>query len=154
MSQPNHELLLASRSARLSAVLLDALILVPVTFLVLFLSGIWEFDTLQESEFTTRDGITLFAAYSLLFFAFNGYLLVKQGQTIGKRIVGTKIVTVEGVLPSGASLIFLRYLIPEAISMVPVAGWLFMWVNVLFVFRQDRRCLHDHLAATYVVDAK
>ncbi len=154
MNRPNHKLLLASRNARLSGALLDIVILVPPALLILFLTGVWEVNTSANEGFSIIEDMIGFAVCFLLFFACNGYLLVKQGQTINKRIVGTRIVTIEGAVPSGTSLVFLRYLIPQAIGIVPVAGWLFMSANCFFVFRQDHRCLHDHIAGTFVVDAK
>ena len=40
-----------------------------------------------------------------------------------------------------------------AITAIPVAGGIFALADLLFIFREDRRCLHDHIAGTRVVRA-
>ena len=38
--------------------------------------------------------------------------------------------------------------------MIPVLGPLFSLVNVCFIFREDRRCIHDLIAGTQVVNGQ
>jgi uncharacterized RDD family membrane protein YckC len=89
-----------------------------------------------------------------IFLAFNGYLLAKHGQTIGKRLVRTRIVSIkdDSILPFGR-VVGLRYLPLWIIGQVPLLGPLISLIDSLFIFRKDRRCLHDHLAGTRVVTA-
>ena len=47
----------------------------------------------------------------------------------------------------------LRVVVIQGIASIPVVGGLFALVDVLFIFGERRRCLHDHLAGTIVVDA-
>ena len=88
-----------------------------------------------------------------VFFLLNGYFLVQRGQTIGKMIVSTKIVNKKGKTPSPLDIIGKRYLIPSLIYAVPIVGQVFSLVNALFIFKEDKRCVHDHIAGTYVVEA-
>jgi len=48
---------------------------------------------------------------------------------------------------------FLRTVVPGAIAFVPYVGAVSPLVDVAFILRSDRRCLHDHLAGTIVVTA-
>lgn len=76
------------------------------------------------------------------------YLLSSFGQTIGKRMLGIRIVRNDGSRASLGRIFLLRILVPAAIN----AGCgLFGLVDALFIFAADRRCVHDHLADTKVV---
>lgn len=89
-----------------------------------------------------------------LFTAANGYLLTTAGQTIGKRWLEIRIVdAATGRVPSLARLLGLRYAVMEFVYQVPVVGGVLNLIDVLMIFRNDRRCLHDHLAGTKVVKA-
>jgi uncharacterized RDD family membrane protein YckC len=48
-------------------------------------------------------------------------------------------------------LLGLRYLPVQLITNVPLAGPVLNLVNVLMIFRGDRRCGHDLIAGTRVV---
>jgi len=37
------------------------------------------------------------------------------------------------------------------VSLIPYAGSFVALLDVLFIFRRDQRCIHDHLAGTVVV---
>ena len=47
--------------------------------------------------------------------------------------------------------VFLRNWVPKLIGSVPYLGMLFSLIDSLFIFRDDRRCIHDHIAGTRVV---
>jgi hypothetical protein len=36
--------------------------------------------------------------------------------------------------------------------MVPCVGGLFPWIDALYIFGEERRCLHDLMAGTKVLD--
>ena len=82
------------------------------------------------------------------------YLLCTQGQTVGKRLVGVRIVR----YPDGSRLgfvhaFFLRSVVTVLLSAIPLLGGLFALVDVLCIFQADQRCLHDQIAGTMVVQA-
>ena len=81
----------------------------------------------------------------------NGYLLANYGQTIGKRIARTRIVTMDGKRPTLVQLLVYRYFAIQALSLIPFAGFAIQTLNVLQIFNKDRRCIHDHLAGTKVI---
>jgi uncharacterized RDD family membrane protein YckC len=119
----------------------------------LVLSGIFD-----ESSDASEMNIYLAALSGLLFLAlglFQLVMLATRGQSIGKRLLGMRIVTYpEGQSPGGVKTILLRGVVPAVIGMIPVLGPLFSLVNVCFIFREDRRCIHDLIAGTQVVNGQ
>ncbi len=98
-----------------------------------------------------RRGVVLgFIGFILL----NGYYLKKDSQTIGKRIVGIRIVDMDNQILTLGKILVLRYLLIRIAAMIPFAGGLYGFVDMLFIFRQNRRCLHDLIAGTKVVKVK
>jgi uncharacterized RDD family membrane protein YckC len=87
-----------------------------------------------------------------VFLTLNGYLLYTRGQTIGKVVVKTKIVDMGGKIPSFARLVLLRYLTPMLVGAIPIIGGIFGILNPLFIFGKERRCVHDYMAGTRVVN--
>ena len=80
------------------------------------------------------------------------YLLSAHGQTIGKKLVGVRIVKQETEENGGfLTNIVMRSILPGIIGSIPFLGLFFSIVNLLFIFREDRRCLHDLIAGTIVV---
>jgi len=98
-------------------------------------------------------GIGLILLAVLVLAGLQIYLLVTRSQTIGKFIVKTQIVDFESGQPAGFLKSFVvRSFVNGLIGAIPVAGPFYSIVDVLFIFRADRRCLHDLLASTSVVD--
>jgi len=91
--------------------------------------------------------VTIISLGLFIFLFLNAYLLYKQGQTLGKKIVGTRIVDMNGNIPNFGNLIFFRYLS----LFVPLFGIVF-FIGLLFIFGEQRRCLHDYLAGTQVIN--
>ena len=143
---------LASRWKRLGGALIDAIIELAILFPVMIIMGIWE-ESLRGEGLTLSQQAVYFAIALAVFLALNGYLLYTKGQTIGKTVVKTKIVDLSGNLPPFGKLLVLRYLIPWLIAAIPIVGGLFELVNVLFIFGSERRCVHDYIAGTRVINA-
>jgi uncharacterized RDD family membrane protein YckC len=82
------------------------------------------------------------------------YYLSKYSQTIGKRILKMQIVRIEDGQPAGFGNGFiLRTLCNNVIGglLFFTAGAYFV-IDACFIFRDDRRCIHDLIAKTKVVD--
>ena len=79
--------------------------------------------------------------------------LYKYGQSIGKRVMKIRIVRNDATRASLPRLLFLRILVPSFIGAIPFIGRIFSLVDACFIFRDDRRCIHDILADTVVVKA-
>lgn len=97
--------------------------------------------------------------YGLLFLswlvvgAFQWYFIVRDGQTLGKKVAGTRIITMSGDLPGFGAGVGLRLWVPTVISMVPCVGPLFSLIDLIMVFPDPHRMLHDMIAGTIVVNA-
>ena len=145
-------LALAGRGLRLVGAIIDGVIAMVVTFPLMFVFGVWETAIVNGLSFGQLVMVGLMGAG--IFMLIHGYLLAKHGQTVGKHLVGTRIVSVTDgkILPFGR-VIALRYLPLWVISQVPILGALFSLADALFVFRDDRRCVHDLIAGTKVVGA-
>ncbi len=78
-------------------------------------------------------------------------LITKTGQTLGKRFVGIKIV-LKDTLENGGFVVNVlkRGLLNGLLSLVP--GYFLL--DSLLIFREDRRCLHDMIAGTCVIQAE
>lgn len=90
----------------------------------------------------------------IIFFVLHGFLLQQYGQTIGKRIMGIAIVTLDNQKPAFMLLIVQRYLSQWIMGMVPVIGIFLRLADILAIYRADRRCIHDHIAKTKVIDLR
>ena len=140
----------ATRLQRLGASMLDGIIIMLVTMPAMYFTG--GFDGVSE-------GVQPSLAYSLaigalglfVFLIVNGKLLINNGQTIGKKILGIKIVDLNGELPTVKRNLLKRYAVYFIPGQIPIAGQLFSIVNILFIFGKQKRCLHDHIAGTKVV---
>ncbi len=83
----------------------------------------------------------------------NWVMISQSGQSIGKKIVGTRIVRLDGTLPGFGFGVAMRNWVPGFISNIPYLGFVFAIANILFIFGNERRCIHDYIAGTRVVEA-
>lgn len=149
---PNESGQLAGRGIRLGGAIIDGLLAMAIIFPVMFMSGYW--DRAMMGEESIMDAALIAGVGVIAFLVLQGYLLANYGQTIGKRILGTRIVSVEddNILPFG-KVISLRYLPIWLVSVIPILGPIVSLVDPIFIFREDRRCIHDLIAGTKVVVA-
>ncbi len=148
--EPNQ---LASRGKRLAAAVVDIFIFFPLVVLVAQPLGLINIsDPAKMQDFNLDQSIKLFIIGQVLFLLVQGYLLHTQGQTIGKKLLKIRIVSLDDKLLGIGQLYFVRYLTFSLIAQIPIIGALISMVNVLFIFGQDRRCLHDRLAGTKVIE--
>jgi uncharacterized RDD family membrane protein YckC len=144
---------LAGRGERLGAAVIDTLLLLVLFLPLMFVGGY--FERLQSTSVPLVDALVTDLLWQILGFAvfllLQGYPLYMKGQTWGKRILGIRIIGVDGRPLPFVRLVSLRYLPLHLIGIVPFAGQLLSIVNVLLIFRADHRCGHDLLAGTIVV---
>ena len=50
-----------------------------------------------------------------------------------------------------STVLLKRYLPMSAVSLIPILGGLLAIIDVLFIFRKDKRCVHDLIAGSKVV---
>ena len=144
---------LASRKLRFIGSIVDAVAQMVVGIPLFIFSGSWE--RVRAGEVSFDDTLLLTLGGMTVFLLLNGYLLATAGQTIGKRMVGTRIVNVSDErIPKFLTLVGARYGSTWLMSLIPGVGNLYGFVDVLLAFRDDRRCLHDLIAGTKVVNAE
>ena len=106
----------------------------------------------MEANTTVVDDVVLQLTGIVIFLAVHGYLLAKNGQTVGKKLLSIRVVSHStGQILSFGAITTKRILPIWLVAMVPVVGGIIAIVNVLFIFRKDRRCLHDLIADSEVV---
>jgi uncharacterized RDD family membrane protein YckC len=76
-----------------------------------------------------------------------------HGQTIGKRILGIKVVRKNGSRASLGRIFWLRNIVNGLPGMIPFFGDLYLLADHLVIFGEARQCLHDKIADTIVVKA-
>jgi uncharacterized RDD family membrane protein YckC len=137
------EIVLAPRLSRLLASLIDSLTFLP-GYLIVFLE---QLITESTGTFTVIGYVFMIGVFIL-----QCVLLSRDGQTIGKKMLRIRIVNTDtekngGFVPN----VLLRYLLNGLISWLTCS--IYGFVDVLFIFRGDRRCLHDFIAGTHVIEA-
>jgi uncharacterized RDD family membrane protein YckC len=148
---------LASLGQRLGAALIDVVIILAVVSPVTYLGGYFSMamDAAMSGQQVPIADQLLWGGVGIgIFYLIQGYPLVASGQTWGKRVLKIKIVDLQGQKPSFWRFAGRRYLPMQLANMIPVLGGLIAIVNVLLIFRSDRRCGHDLIAGTRVVLAR
>ena len=76
-----------------------------------------------------------------------------RGQTIGKLVLGMRIVDLAGGKADFGKILLLRELPVWLANILPLVGVVYGVLDAIFIFRSDKRCLHDMIADTIVVIA-
>lgn len=84
----------------------------------------------------------------------NIYWLHRYGQSVGKRILGLRIVCADGTRAALGRIFWRRMLVPGLIEAVPLAGWVFSFADAITIFTDTRQTLHDRIAGTIVIDLR
>jgi len=94
--------------------------------------------------------------FALVYFLYEGFQLDRFGRTLGKRLVGLRVVRVADGGPIGGSIAWTRAGVYTLPAIVPCLGTLFWLVNVLWQFWDQpwHQCLHDKAARTTVIQAR
>ena len=144
---------LASRLYRCLGSISDGLVQLLVIGPIIYFTGIWDALMQGSGDINLTTSIGLFIAGELIFLALQGWLLFNRQQTIGKAILNMRIVGMEQDNVPAGKLYGLRYLVFHVLAQLPGVN-LIMIVDPLLIFRSDRRCLHDHLAGTRVIQTQ
>lgn len=141
---------LASRWARLGAAFIDGIIAMLIAVAILIpMYGTNSLVTLSRTPWHLAGGL---AIDYLIYMGLQSWFLYNSSQTLGKIVLGLRIVR-----PDNSHAEFGRLLARLAImtlnGIIPYIGKLFGFVDVLFIFGGQRRCLHDLIVDTIVVTA-
>ena len=141
---------LANRGKRLLARIIDALIIfIPLGVILGFAFGGYDYDT-------TMRGFWQDLVATLVYFAYEGYMLTTRGQTLGKMAMHIRVAILDnGAIPAG-QVGWTRAAVYSLPPIVPCCGAVFWLVNVLWCLwdRPYHQCLHDKAARTVVVEAE
>jgi uncharacterized RDD family membrane protein YckC len=150
---------LASRWVRLGGRLLDSLIII-----LAMVPGILVFIPLAVAADRGGPGagaqvgaffsIVVMFGGAIAVVIVNWVMISNSGQSIGKKIVGTRIVKIDTGEPPGFLYgVVLREWVISLIGAIPYLGACINFIGILLIFGEERRCLHDYIASTRVVVA-
>jgi len=166
MTTIKNETLLAERSQRFYAFVIDSLFSFSISFLIPIIFSILSFN----SNFL----LALFSFFIVV--SIQGYLLINTGQSIGKRLMKIRIVDAVTLgLPSIRKVFLIRYIlvwqIPNLLSLfliqeedlilnsssdfsspenlISLVAFIVL-AQTLLIFKTDRRCGHDLISGTIV----
>lgn len=144
---------LANRWDRFFGRIVDLTAVIAICVPIVFIARSAQLITL-ELPFSISQNILFLFIGQIVFLTLNGYLLAKKGQTIGKKMFSIRVLSNSGdQVISFSRLYFLRYLLIDLIVRIPLVGTIFALIDSLFIFREDKRCIHDLIAGTKVVKA-
>ncbi len=162
----------ASRGSRLGAISLDSLVgvIVCMPVLVTMISGITSGGATSALQMFSGGGAGLTGVLVLAWIVLTIILVARNGQTLGKRLVGIKVVRTDGSKASLGRIFWLRNVVNGIPGMIAGAitgsgmtgivvvvasllGNLYALADYLLIFGEERRCLHDRIADTMVVEA-
>ena len=164
---PNGPQELASVGARIGGALLDGLVHILVLIPGLVIGGAMIIGSTAEAPASGEapDAVAAATGAEILVALFivgpiflpmiiNGVLIAKSGQSVGKKIVGTRIVDRDSGETSGFVQGYLiRTFVFQLICNIPAIGFITAIVDVIFLFIEGNQTLHDRLARTRVVKA-
>jgi uncharacterized RDD family membrane protein YckC len=146
---------LAGRGERFGAAMLDGIIVLVAIIGPLLIGA--DFATITRETFyeaISVVGASLAGLASLALLIATIYLVNKNGQTIGKKIVGIKVVRTDFSRASLGRIFWLRNIVNGIPGAIPVIGNVYGLIDHLFIFFGERRqCVHDKIADTLVVKA-
>jgi uncharacterized RDD family membrane protein YckC len=157
--------ILASRASRLGAWLLDTLLYAAIAVVPALVIGLTLYAARKASGVTPdaargdgiRPAVMIGAAVACLpLFAlliYQAYRVSTTGQTLGKKWLAIRIVKIDDAPVNFVSGVLLRGILPWFLGIIPYLGFIFTLTDILFIFGEERRCLHDLLASTKVVTA-
>jgi uncharacterized RDD family membrane protein YckC len=155
---------LAERGARLLAATIDELILLAVALpmiigampaMTALIAGGADLESIGTSDvlhaMIAGPGAIITVLALIAWCVITGWLVATNGQSIGKRLVGIKVVRTDGSRASFARIFLLRNVVNGLPNLLPYVGWLYQLVDPLLIYQESRQCLHDKIADTMVV---
>jgi uncharacterized RDD family membrane protein YckC len=151
---PQAQNVLAERLTRLGAAILDGIIFAGMVYVSMLcgfflagLAGAAQGDDLGDALLIVGLG---FGLVGLVVWSWITIVYVRRnGQTIGKKITGIKVVRSDGSPISLGRIFWLRNVVNAVIGIIP----LYSIIELLFIFGDSQQCLHDKIADSIVVRA-
>jgi uncharacterized RDD family membrane protein YckC len=153
VAAPRVTLVPAERSTRLGASIVDMLIFSAMVYLPMLVGSMIGVAGVESGN--EAAGMLVLIGLGLAFVGFIvwTWLTLKQmnatGQSLAKKYFNIKVVRSDGSPASLGNLIWKRNVLNWLLSIIPLYGL----IEVLFIFGEERQCLHDRIADTIVVEA-
>jgi uncharacterized RDD family membrane protein YckC len=154
IADPNSAAARAGRGVRLVAAIVDGFVFAAMVYVPLLIGlGMTGGITGADGQFNVAAMFGtggLLALAGLVAWAVITYSLVKRnGQTIAKKWFGIKVVRSDGSPASVGRIFWLRNVVNGILGIIPLYGL----IDALWIFGEERRCLHDKIADTIVIKA-
>lgn len=140
------EHVLASRGRRFFGSMIDGLLLLaPYGIGILLVTDI--------DHPTDGDGVLLILMLVAMLAVgiVQAVLIARSGQSLAKRMLGMRIVRLDGSPCGFLHGVFVRSWVFTALASLPLVGGFLGLIDALYIFGSEQRCLHDVLAGTKVV---
>jgi uncharacterized RDD family membrane protein YckC len=126
---------------------MDAIVgLLPLAAAFHFLRGS------PEGSQTTIARVAVWLSATVIILIAQMAFLSVRGQTLGKMALGVRVVAYDDESnPGFMRAALLRWLVPGLVGAIPCLGALFLLADVLCIVGEERRCIHDLIADTKVV---
>ena len=162
LNQEEQVFTLGGKIERLAAYIIDSLIafLSMIPLGSQFFTAVNDFsagsiDSINSLTIENTNNFTLGIFLIILQFIIQGYLITTRGQSIGKIAMSLRIVnSIDGTNPGFIKAFLVRFILTQIITSIPYIGFIYIFADPLFIFRSDRRCIHDLMANTIVVESK
>jgi len=140
---------LATIQERFFAKMIDLGILSIPPLIAIYITDQWMFNEPQR-DVVAYTIIGIIVGFFIILFV-QWVLITARGQSIGKLVIKIRMVDKSNKKPGG----FLQNLVVRTwLTGILNGSLLFFFVDSLFVFRKDRRTIHDLIARTIVIKAK
>jgi uncharacterized RDD family membrane protein YckC len=144
---------LAGRGTRFGAAILDSFIGGIAVAPILIGADFQAMRTGDYMNAFSGAGMGIAGIAVLILIGVTIYLVRKNGQTIGKKLLGIKVVRSDFSPASLARIFWLRNIVNAIPGVIPFVGNFYGLVDHLFIFGERRQCVHDKIADTIVVKA-
>ena len=144
----------AGRGIRLGATTLDSIIFAAMVYApVLLASAGGGAMAAAGSEGSSNVMLAAGSGLAVVGFTVWCWLTItyvsRNGQSIGKKLLGIKVVRSDGSPVSLGRLFWLRNVVNGLFSLIPLYGF----ADAISIFGESRQCLHDRIAGTIVLRA-
>jgi uncharacterized RDD family membrane protein YckC len=138
----HQDLWLASRGRRFLGSLIDNLVyLVALAPAVLLIDG----------DIRSENALLVIGLAVMVIVAVQAVLIATSGQSIAKKLLGMRIVRLDGSPIGFVRGVLVRSWAVGAIASIPTIGGIFGLIDALYIFGAEQRCLHDVMAGSKVV---
>jgi uncharacterized RDD family membrane protein YckC len=146
----------AGRGTRLVAAILDGIVFAAMVYLPFFIGLAVNGRPLVVGHGHVNaaalygGGTLLLPLAGLVVWCWLTILFVaRDGQSIGKKMLGIKVVRKDGSKASLGRVFLLRNVVNTILAFLPLYGL----VDLLLIFGEARQCVHDKIADTIVIRA-